>query len=308
MKRDAFATLEAVIRNGTLTAAASERHLTVSAVSSQMKQLEAYFGQPLFDRSGSQLRPMPLAIEAARIMTDALGQIEALREQSHLSVRGIITVGLLESMVPPLLPLILARSKAEFPELEIRHSSGRSVHLETAVKAGELDVALIAQPDSGGSSRLDWQPMEERELVLVVPPMERKLSLAEAFRQYEWIRYDRGTTTGALVNKFILAKGIKTRGSMEFDTSAAILALVNAGLGVSILEISDPKILQIYPVRVIRLGRRPPFYQLSLAVRKADAEKRSTLALKQVLRYALGEVWAQRRAAGLCGAYIRRKG
>jgi len=271
MKRDNFATLEAVIRTGTLTAAAHERHLTTSAVSSQMKQLEAYFGQPLFDRSGSQLRPMPLAIEAARIMTDALGQIEALRAQSHLAVRGVVTVGLLESMVPPLLPLILARSKAEFPELDTRHSSGRSVHLEAAVKAGELDAALIAQPESGGSSRLDWQPMEKRELVLVVPPTEQAISLDEAFRSYEWIRCDRGTITGAMIGKFILSRGIEPRGKMEFDTSAAILALVGAGLGVSILEISDPRILQIYPVRVIRLGKQPPSYQLSLVMRKAYA-------------------------------------
>lgn len=113
---------------------------------------------------------------------------------------------------------------------------------------------------------------------------------------------------GALVNNFIFSKGLKTRGSMGFDTSAAILASVGAGLGVSVLEIADPKILQIYPVKVIRLGWRPPCYQLSPAVRKADAEKRSTLALKQGLRYVLGEMQVQRRAAGLCGSYIRRSG
>jgi len=301
MKRDAFATLEAVIRNRTLTAAASERHLTVSAVSSQMKQLEAYFGQPLFDRSGSQLRPMPLAIEAARIMTEALAQVESLRNQSHLSVRGVITVGLLESMLPPLLPLIIGRSKTEFPELDIRQSSGRSIPLQTAVKAGDLDAALIAQPDTGGSTRLDWQPMEARELVMVIPPLEQKLSVAEAFRRYDWIRYDRHTTIGTLANKFIQSKNIKTRGGKEFDSGGAILALVSAGLGVSILEISDPRMLKVYPVQVVRLGRRPPCYQLALVVRKTDADKRTTLALKEVLDFALGEVRAQRRIAGLCG-------
>lgn len=300
MKRDAFATLQAVIRNGTLTAAAAERHLTVSAVSSQMKQLEAYFGQPLFDRSGAQLRPMPVAIEAARIMTDALGRIEALRNESQISVGGVITVGLLESMLPPLLPLIISRCATEFPELDIRQSSGRSLALQTAVKSGDLDGALIAQPEKGASSRLDWQPMESRELVLVVPPEERTISVADAFRRYEWIRYERNTTTGALVARYIQSRNLKARESKELDSSGAILALVSAGLGVSILEISDPRMLRVYPVRVIRLGKRPPCYQLALVTRKSDTNKRQCLALKEVLQFALGEVRAQRQAAGLC--------
>jgi len=53
-------TLDAVLRGGSLAAAASETNLTASAVSMQMKQLEAYLGQPLFDRSGHAIRPTPL--------------------------------------------------------------------------------------------------------------------------------------------------------------------------------------------------------------------------------------------------------
>ncbi len=56
MKIDTFATLDAVLRGGTFAAAAAARNVTPSAVSMQMKQLEAYMGQPLFDRSGLQVR------------------------------------------------------------------------------------------------------------------------------------------------------------------------------------------------------------------------------------------------------------
>lgn len=299
MKRDAFATLEAVIRNKTLTAAASERHLTVSAVSSQMKQLEAYFGQPLFDRSGAHLRPMPLAVEAARIMTEALARLEALREPHGVPVKGIVTVGLLESMLPPLLPLIITRGHETFPGLDIRLSSGRTSSLMTAVKAGELDAALIAQPSTGGGGRLGWLPMERRELVMVLPPGEGNITLAEAFRRHEWIRYDRHTTVGALATQFVQARRGSVRDGKEFDSAAAILALVSAGLGMSILEISDPRILKVYPVRVVQLGRRAPAYQLALAVRRNDIDKRSTGAVRDVLDFALELVRTSRREAGL---------
>ena len=300
MKLDAFVTLEAVIRNGTLAAAAAEMHLTASAVSSQMKQLEAYFGQPLFDRSGPQLRPMPLANEASRMMGETLRQLQSLRELSHVAVRGIATLGVLESMLPLILPPTLARAREQYAGLEVRLSSGRSTALVAAVKAGELDAALVAQPAGGGSSRLHWRPMESRELVLVLPTSAGEPSLAQAFQRYEWIRYDRRTIVGALARQFILQQGVTTHGTHEFDSAAAILAMVSAGLGASVLEIIDPAVLQGYPVRIVRLGSQAPRYQLSLVMRKSDEDKRTLHALADVLQFALAGAQAKRRAMGLC--------
>lgn len=297
MKLDAFATLAAVIRNGTLSAAAAEMHLTPSAVSMQMKQLEVFFGQPLFDRSGSQMRPMPLANEASHIMTEALRKLEGLRDVSHIAVRGVVTVGVLESMLPLLLPQTLAFAREHHPGLDVRVSTGRSIALAAAVKAGELDAALIARPEDGGSSRLHWRPVEERALVLVLPPNAAALSLAEAFATYEWIRYDCGTTVGGLAKHFLLTRQIPTRGHREFDSAAAILAMVSAGLGASVLEISDPNLLGAYPVRVVDLGNDAPSYQLSLVVRRTDEENRKLAALGESLRFALQNARDRRHAA-----------
>ena len=68
MKLSFFATLDAVLRTGSLAGAAREMHVTPSAVSMQMKQLEAHFGQPLFDRAGLSVRPRPIALEIAGTM------------------------------------------------------------------------------------------------------------------------------------------------------------------------------------------------------------------------------------------------
>jgi len=293
MKLDAFATLDAVIRQGTLAAAAAEMHLTASAVSMQMKQLEAWFGQPLFDRSGPQMRPTPLAREACAAMGEALHKLEALRERSQIAVRGVVKLGVLESMLPALLPPILHYVKEKHPELDIQLISGRTVLLTAAVKAGELDAALVAQPDDGGSSRLLWHPMERRELVLVAPPTSVETTAADLLARYEWIRYDPKTISGALAKRHVEALGLKPRVRREFDSAAAILSMVSAGFGVSVVEISEPSLLAAYPVRVIRLAEPRPVYQLALAVRKADGDKRTLAALQDALHYAL--VQAQHR-------------
>ncbi len=295
MKLDTFATLQAVIRHGTLSGAAAEMHLTASAVSMQMKQLEAYFGQPLFDRSGPQLRPTPLAEQACRLMGDTLAQLQGLRELSQLAVRGVVAVGILESMLPALLPPTLAHARERHPQLEIRMVSGRTVALTAAVKAGELDAALVAQPEDGGSSRLLWHPMERREMVLVAPPGSREPTLAALFARYEWIRYDRKTISGALAKRHVEATQVPTRVLREFDSAAAILSMVSAGLGVSVLEISEPGLLAAYPVRVLPLGPDAPAYQLALAVRRSDAGKRTLQALQEVLVHALAQAQQRRR-------------
>lgn len=300
MKIETFHTLEAVLQTGTFAGAARQSNVTPSAVSMQMKQLEAYFGQPLFDRSANQMRPSQLANDASRVMSEAIQKLEGLREVSHIAVRGVVTVGVLESMLPLILPQTLGFVREHYPELDVRLSSGRSIRLAAAVKAGELDAALIAQPEDGGSTRLLWQPMEQRELVLVLPPDAEAMPLGRALDRYEWIRYEQSTTVGALAKRFIASRRIETRGNREFDSAAAILAMVSAGLGASVIEISDPGMLHAYPVRIVRLGARAPKYQLSMVARKSDGSKRKLGALKEALQFALKAARRQRADSGLC--------
>ncbi|CAN5904811.1 LysR family transcriptional regulator [soil metagenome] len=287
MKIDAFLTLDAVLRGGTLAAAATEMNLTPSAISMQMKHLEAYLGQPLFDRSGLQVRPMGLAHEVATVMRDALQQLESLRKRPTATLEGTVRLGVIESMQPVVLPSTMRSLLERFPGLELRPSRGRSSTLTAAVKAGELDAALVAQPEDGGSARLRWQPMLRRELVLVAPPSASETTIAALFKQYDWIRYDRGTVTGTMAARYVNTHVREKRGLLEFDSAPAIVAMVSAGLGISVVQISDPGLLSMYPVRIVRLGRSAPVLQLSLVTRKADDDSRPIAAVRDAMLSAL---------------------
>lgn len=287
MKLDIFYTLGAVLRGGTLAAAAAERSLTPSAVSMQMKHLEAYLGQPLFDRSGLQVRPMRLAHEVSTAMGNALEQLELLRRKPTAAIEGVVRLGVIESMQPIVLPTTMRLLRERFPSVELRLARGRSGTLTASVKAGDLDAALVAQPENGGSARLRWQPMFRRELVLVAPPSATESSIAALFRQYEWIRYDRDSVTGSLSARFVAEHVREKRGQLEFDSASAIIAMVSAGLGVSILQIADPGWLHTYPVRIVRLGRSAPVLQLSLLTRKADDDSRPVMAVRDAVLSAL---------------------
>lgn len=299
MKIEAFATLEAVLRGGSFAAAALEMHLTPSAVSMQMKQLERYLGHTLFDRSGLQVRPTPAAREVAAGMQEGLQRLALMRRQVSVAVEGTVRLGIIESMQPVLLPGTMKRLRERYPRLDLRPLRGRSAGLTEAVKAGSLDAAVVAQPERGGLAGLRWHPLERRELLAIAPPHATEPTLGALFRQYDWIRYDRGTVTGAMAVRYVNAQLRDKHPSLELDNVPAIVAMVSAGLGVSIVQLSDPGITLAYPVRLLRLGRAAPALQVSLVMRKADADDRRLLALQGAMGETLASPLRRREVTAL---------
>lgn len=298
MKLETFLTLEAVLQTGTFAAAARQINVTPSAVSMQMKQLEQYLGKPLFDRSGLQARPNRLAHQVSETMRDALQNLEGLRASSGLAVEGIVRVGVIESLQPVVLPGIVRFVRERHPRLELRLVRGRSNTLTASVKAGDIDAALVAQPLDGGSARLRWAPMLRRELVLIAPPAATEANAGSLFRAYDWIRYDRNTVTGAMAAQYVASHVPEIRGTLEFDSAPAIVAMVHAGLGVSIVQTPDPVTLQSYPVRILRLGRAAPVLTLALVTRKSDDDNRSVAAVRDGMRMTLASYQRQAVAVG----------
>ncbi|UUZ72235.1 LysR family transcriptional regulator [Polaromonas sp. P1(28)-8] len=120
MKFSALETLQSVVTTGSFVGAANEVGLTPSAVSLQMKQLEEYFGRPLFDRSGRTAIPTPLARELALAMNQALGVIEGFRTSKSYAVSGTIRLGAVPSVQTAVLPSTLRIAQERHPALNIR--------------------------------------------------------------------------------------------------------------------------------------------------------------------------------------------
>jgi DNA-binding transcriptional LysR family regulator len=298
MKIEMFDTLEAVLRGGSLATAASEMNLTASAVSMQMKQIEAWLGQPLFDRSGHAIRPTPLAHEVAAAMRQGLQHLQSLRRRNVVAVEGVVRLGIIESMLPALLPGTLSELRARYPKLDLRPTSGRSIRLTDAVKSGELDAAVVAQPESGGSARLHWRPLLRSEMRLIVPTDATETSVPALFKQYDWIRYTRDTISGMLAARYV-TRQVRTRhGALELDSIPGIIAMVSAGLGIALVHLVDAGFCQSYPVRFVRLGRGAPAVQLSLVTRKADADTRPLRAVGDAMTAVLATTLRHRSLAG----------
>ncbi len=269
-----FETLGAVIKHGSFARAAAEVNLSPSTVSLQMKRLEEYFGQLLFDRSGPGVRPTPFAHEIAAMVSGTLEQMEALRRRSSPVVQGVVTLGSIESMQALLLPEAMRHLKQRFPGVEIRLVRDNSQSLLGALKEGAIDAAVVAFPTDARSSRLSWHALLQEEMVLVAPPHATEASAPELLRAYDFIHFDRNSSVWFAASRYLADAGLSVVDPLQMGSTQAILAMVSSGLGVSILFWPDRRLLVSYPVREVKLGANAPRLYVSFVQRKSEEDSR----------------------------------
>jgi DNA-binding transcriptional LysR family regulator len=312
MKIEAFQTLAAVVRGGSFAAAAQAMHLTPSAVSMQMKQLELYLGKPLFDRSGQQVRITPAAQELVAAMRPALDTLQTLRHRTPTRVAGHLKIGMIELLQPLLLPPAISHIQRCYPGLHISLRRGTSLELTEAVRAGQLDAAIAARPPTGAQSGLEWTPLIRCELVFIAPPdaepararpasstARERARLPQLMRSLDWLRYSRATTTGAMATRFVRGLVPQKRSFMELDNAAAIVAMVHAGLGFSVLQVLNRALFEQFPVRVITLGDDAPHFDICAVRRAGDVNDRLHHAWTEAVRAALVEAKLAIQPGGL---------
>ncbi|OZI38157.1 hypothetical protein CAL29_07415 [Bordetella genomosp. 10] len=290
MKLQYLATLSAVVARGNLTAAAEQVNLTRSAVSLQMKQLEAWFGQPLFDRSGRNVKPTAFAREVVRTVDRSMAELEALRRHTDSAPAGRVRLGITDSAQTTLLPLAFTDLLRRAPKVELHIERGSTPLLLDALKAGRIDVAVLIRPPTGGSRRLLWTELLDEEMVLVVPRSLRPAPPAQILREQPWIRFDRELVAGRMAAQYVEKRVPHCHALVEIAGIDAIVALVGAGVGVSVLPRLRPEHLQAHAVREIALGPDAPIRRMAMVRRKADGDHRLLDLVESAFQEAAGKL------------------
>lgn len=288
MKMQLLATLSAVVQQGSFAQAAEQVNLTPSAVSLQMKQLEQYFGQPLFDRSARNARPTAFAIQLAAVVERSLAELEALRHASGAAPAGNVRLGITESAMTTLLPQAFAQLQDKAPGIALQIDRGTTPDLLQSLKAGRVDAALVVRPLSGGSSRLLWTPLLREEFVLVVPAGMAHGTVRQILSQSPWIRLQRSVVAGQMAARYVNQLLPQRQPLLDVPGIDAIVAMVAAGLGVSVLPRIRYQLRDAYGVREMALGRGAPVRQICMVRRSADAGMRNLDAVEQAFVAAAG--------------------
>jgi DNA-binding transcriptional LysR family regulator len=285
-------TLQAIARSGSFSRAGESLHLSQPAISHHVRHLEHVVGVPLLVRRGRRASPteagavlLEHAGRAFKVLEEAREAIQRLRGR----VAGRVTVGTGATASIYLLPALLRRVRARYPELDLVVVTGNSGELAAAVSRGELDVGVVTLPVPAGRG-LAISPFYVDRLVAIAPPgrpwrRRAPMTAAELARE-PVILYERGGTIRRVVDDWFRRGRATPRVAMELGNAEATKKLVGAGLGLSIVsEIAVKADVKAGALSLIPL--RPALHRRIGIVRRRDrAPRPALLALLEALESA----------------------
>ena len=231
-----FKTFIAVARDGTFTGAGTHLGLTQSAVSAQIKRLEEYLGVELFDRGA---RAAVLNAHGREMLAQA-EELVAMAERMVTTagagqVSGSLRIGAIASVQQDLLVDALGRFRAVYPEVRVRIVPGVSLSLLGQVDAGEVDMAVLIRPPFTLPPELGWHRLLSEPVMLAVPASLPDAPWRELLAAQPFIRYDRASFGGRVVDIFLKKHRLNVHEAVELDEIEAIANMVRHGLGVALL-------------------------------------------------------------------------
>ncbi|MFC8043392.1 LysR substrate-binding domain-containing protein [Nocardia sp. NPDC057353] len=279
-------------RRGTITAAASALHYTASAVSQQLAQLERDVGARLLERRGRRVQLTDLGLLLAEHAEEILASVERATqalEDAGESVTAKLTAGVWASVASGLLPDALETLARTHPGILVRTRELPPEATAAAVRDGALDLSFVLDYSN---SPVTWDRGLERAVIAVerlygcVPagmlPVAT-VTLAE-LAEHPWILAPARSHFGYAVRLAFQSAGVEPRIDHEVEEQATAMAMVAAGLGVTL--VSDLG-LALRPAGVDIVALADVFTRtVSLAYRTNTARRAALLIVVDAIRTA----------------------
>ncbi|MFE3760912.1 LysR substrate-binding domain-containing protein [Streptomyces sp. NPDC059104] len=285
--------LRELARRGTIAAVAEALSFSPSAVSQQLSVLEREAGLPLLERTGRTVRLTPAAqnlVRHADAVLERLERADADLAEARGGLAGALRIGAFPTATRAIVPAALVHLARRHPGLEPMVSETDPAAVAHALRAGDLDVALVHEydlvpepPEPGLATR----PLYGEAMYLATPVAPAPMPVSapadavpvhpaptdpgaptaggpgqdavlRAHRDDPWITATPGTLCHAMTVRACRAAGFTPRVRHQVDEFATVLALVAVGQGVAVvpqLGVTGPAGPAVSLVR-LRMERR----------------------------------------------------
>jgi LysR family transcriptional regulator for metE and metH len=231
--------VSAVAEVGSLTRAGERLHLTQSALSHQLRDIESRLGAALFLRVGKRLVLTPAGERLLTSARDVLDRLE--RTERDIREMGRERAGLLRLTTECYtcyhwLPALLTRYRRRFPRVEVRIVVDATRRPVEALLAGRVDLALVSSPVR--DRRIAVTPVFEDELMVIAAPTHpfaKRTHVRPADIHGETLLVYPPREESSVLNDVLLPAGAVPARVEEVMLTEAIMELVKAGLGVSVV-------------------------------------------------------------------------
>jgi LysR family transcriptional regulator, regulator for metE and metH len=233
-------TIRAIHQAGGVARAADVLNITQSALSHQLKGLEAQCGVELFVRRTKPLRLSAAGMRLLRLAEDVLPRIDALEEEfralrSGKSGRLHIAIechACFEWLFP-----VLEQFRRAWPDVDVDIRPGLAFGALAALQREEVDLVISSDPEElegvTFSPLFDYEP---RFIAASSHPLAQKPYIeAEDFRDQVLITYPVDRSRLDVFSGLLAPARVEPRAIRQVELTAVILLLVASGRGVAVL-------------------------------------------------------------------------
>lgn len=254
------------IDQGSLSGAAEALGYTPSGVSRLVASLEAELGLPLLVRGKGGVTPTP-ECEALRPRFAELASLGRACRDEAAAVRGLeagtLTVGSAYRPLYRALASTIAAFSAEHPGIHVRIEHANSSTLAAGMAQRAIDFSLMSRREID----CRWTPLSHDAMVAVLPP-DHPLAKADAFpieRLLDEPFVELYPGEDCDNSRTLATAGIRPRAAYAVHDTSAAFALVEAGLGIALMNDiyartaeAEVAVVPLAPARIVEIGIAAP--------------------------------------------------
>lgn len=243
---DQLQTLVAIADLGTFAAAAQALHLAPPTVSMHVKELETRLDTTLVLRGRRRaeltVTGQALVAEGRQLLLASRDLVESVHR--HASGReGIVKVGVSAGLSTRLLPLVLARLTEHSPGVDIRLEAVSSALSMSRLKAGTLDIGIVASPQPP-MSEVTLMPWREDDMVALLPAAWQAPDQVSPhwLSEQRWASFAPATQMHGLISAWFGRAGYQPQPYLTMSYPGALKSLAMASQSAAILpyeEVAD---------------------------------------------------------------------
>lgn len=233
-------TLQALRDHGSMVTASEYLHVTPSALSHQLRELEAYLGLSLLNRKSRPLQFSPAGNKLLELGDRILPLVNMTRAElsriAHGQTGRLLLASECHSCFNWLMP-VLNRYRQDFPDVDLDFANGFEPHPHQQLADGDIDVLITA--DKLDLANLAYQPVFEYESRLVLSPQHplvyKENLKAEDIAAQTLIAYPVEPQRLDIVAGFLGPQNLQPAHIRTTELTPMLIQLVASGRGIAAL-------------------------------------------------------------------------
>ncbi len=286
--------------------AAEACFVTQATLSMMIKKLEDELGVVIFNRNSSPVTPTAAGLLMVKQAQTILAEVQNLKDlatDQSLAISGNLNLGIIPTLAPYLLPLILPKLANDNPQLHIKIYELTTEQITNQLHYGILDIGILATPL--GVENLHEVNLFNEPFMVFVNKTEKLLNKkyvmpAELDTRRLWLLEEGHCMRNQVVNLCELKKKERTEKNLEYEAGSieTLMKLIEVNNGITIVPFLATLSFTDALKKQLRLFKPPvPAREISLVHHKTYQRKGIINMLQQTIKQAVNQHLTQQKTS-----------